>query len=406
MSTQHTGEPTAIGGGDRALETGDVVGEYGIQTLLGKGGFGTVYRAMHPVIGKQVAIKVLARRYSSDEAMVSRFVAEARAVNQIRHRNIIDIFSFGTLTDGRHYYVMEFLDGAPLDRPLHDHGALPLEKALPILRAIARALDAAHAKAHADKKLAAAYFRAGEKAYLAQNFEAAAKNLDEAFKELPAPEIAFSAAQAYRRAHRVKANAAYVARSVELYRFYLSKVTQGGRVGDAADNVGEMERELVALGGVKTAARVEQKTRLASRSRCRARHRGRDARESRIDAGFSARGDGGHQARWRGGQARSMIEVTPGRARGPRRGTRLRAGRAHEMPRWQVGSSVELRAPTAAGEGLDHDRERRAGQRRRPGSALDRRTGRAPGGTAHRSRSSAPVASRSLARSCSSADRR
>jgi serine/threonine protein kinase len=146
VSTQHTGEPTAIGGGDRPLETGDVVGEYVIQAPLGKGGFGTVYRATHPVIGKQVAIKVLARRYSSDEEMVSRFVAEARAVNQIRHRNIIDIFSFGQLPDGRHYYVMEFLDGAPLDRHLNDHGSLPLDKALPILRAIARALDAAHAK--------------------------------------------------------------------------------------------------------------------------------------------------------------------------------------------------------------------------------------------------------------------
>ncbi len=117
--------------------------------------------------------------------------------------------------------------------------------------------------AHADKKLAAAYFRAGEKAYLAQNFEAAAENLDAAFKELPAPELAFSAAQAYRRAHRVKSNVAHVARSIELYKFYLSKVTEGGRVADAADNVGEMERELVTLGGVKAAAPVEQKTRVA-----------------------------------------------------------------------------------------------------------------------------------------------
>lgn len=117
--------------------------------------------------------------------------------------------------------------------------------------------------AHADKKLAAAYFRAGEKAYLAQNFEAAAENLDAAFKELPAPELAFSAAQAYRRAHRVKSNVAHVARSIELYKFYLSKVTEGGRVADAADNVGEMERELVALGGVKAVAPAEQKTRVA-----------------------------------------------------------------------------------------------------------------------------------------------
>jgi eukaryotic-like serine/threonine-protein kinase len=80
-------------------------------------------------------------------------VAEARAVNQIRHRNIIDIFSFGQLPDGRHYYVMEYIDGEPLDRRI-DRGRLSLHEALPILRPIARALDTAHGKgiAHRDLK--------------------------------------------------------------------------------------------------------------------------------------------------------------------------------------------------------------------------------------------------------------
>jgi serine/threonine-protein kinase len=125
-----------------------------VEALLGKGGFGTVYRASHPVIGKLVAIKVLARKYASDPAVISRFAAEARAVNQIRHRNIIDIFQFSQLADGRHYYVMECLDGEPLDRYLAQHGPLPLAEALPILKAIGRALDAAHAKgiAHRDLK--------------------------------------------------------------------------------------------------------------------------------------------------------------------------------------------------------------------------------------------------------------
>ncbi|HEY5935927.1 MAG TPA: serine/threonine-protein kinase, partial [Kofleriaceae bacterium] len=96
----------------------------------------------------------LSRKFSADDEMVSRFVAEARAVNQIRHRHIIDIFSFGQLPDGRHYYVMEHLDGQPLDLHLAERGALSLDEALPILRAVARALDAAHAKgvAHRDLK--------------------------------------------------------------------------------------------------------------------------------------------------------------------------------------------------------------------------------------------------------------
>src|SRR5256885_15712906 len=100
---------------DPDLEPGQMVGEYHVETKVGQGGFGAVFKAVHPLIGKQVAIKVLARRFSVDPEMVARFVAEAKAVNQIRNRHIIDIFSFGQLGDGRAYYVMEYLDGEPLD---------------------------------------------------------------------------------------------------------------------------------------------------------------------------------------------------------------------------------------------------------------------------------------------------
>jgi serine/threonine-protein kinase len=139
---------------DVELRAGEVVGEYQIEGKLGEGGFGTVYRAVHPLIGKRCAIKTLHRQFSSNPQMVSRFIAEARAVNQIRHRNIIDIFSFGALPDGRQYYLMELLDGMPFDRYLAREGPLPVERALPILRPIARALEAAHATgiAHRDLK--------------------------------------------------------------------------------------------------------------------------------------------------------------------------------------------------------------------------------------------------------------
>ena len=126
-----------------------------VEGKLGEGGFGTVYRAVHPLIGKQAAIKVLHRQYSANPQMVSRFIAEARAVNQIRHRNIIDIFSFGQLPDGRQYYVMELLEGAPLDEYLQARGtARRSRRRMPILRGVARALDAAHAKGivHRDLK--------------------------------------------------------------------------------------------------------------------------------------------------------------------------------------------------------------------------------------------------------------
>ncbi|WP_437893165.1 serine/threonine-protein kinase [Sorangium sp. So ce124] len=141
-------------GADPELAPGTPVGEYRVEAKIGAGGFGTVYRAIHPVIGKAAAIKVLSRQCSANPQLVSRFVAEARAVNQIRHRNIIDIFSFGALEDGRHYYVMELLEGMTLDAYRRKRGRLPPAEALPILVKIARALDAAHAAgiAHRDLK--------------------------------------------------------------------------------------------------------------------------------------------------------------------------------------------------------------------------------------------------------------
>jgi serine/threonine-protein kinase len=140
--------------GELDLAEGQKVGEYVVEHKIGQGGFGSVFSAKHPLIGKRAAVKVLSRKYSADPEVVSRFVAEARAVNQIRDRHIIDIFGFGELEDGRSYYVMEYLEGEPLDERLSDGTGMPLEDAVPILRSIARALDAAHAAgiAHRDLK--------------------------------------------------------------------------------------------------------------------------------------------------------------------------------------------------------------------------------------------------------------
>ena len=79
------------------------------------------------MIGKRVAIKVLAPHIASNPELVRRFVDEARAVNKIGHPNIIDIFSFGWLPDQRHYFVMEFLDGQSLADRLK-RGAVPARR--------------------------------------------------------------------------------------------------------------------------------------------------------------------------------------------------------------------------------------------------------------------------------------
>ena len=136
---------TAYASLETELPAGSRVGEYIIDETIGEGGFGTVYRGTHPVIGKSAAVKVLKREFSSNPEMVSRFIAEARAVNQIRHRNIIDIFAFGTLDDGRHFYVMELLEGTTLDHLIEKNGRVELHDALPILKQLGRALGAVHA---------------------------------------------------------------------------------------------------------------------------------------------------------------------------------------------------------------------------------------------------------------------
>src|ERR1044071_4849220 len=93
---------------------GTEVGGYSIDGELGHGGMGVVYSATHPVIGKRAAIKVLKPEMSRNRDAVERFALEARAVNQIGHPNIVDIFAFGVLNDGRSYYVMDLLAGESL----------------------------------------------------------------------------------------------------------------------------------------------------------------------------------------------------------------------------------------------------------------------------------------------------
>jgi serine/threonine protein kinase len=126
------------------LQTGALVGEYQISERIAEGGMGTVYGAVHPIIGKKVAIKVLAGRLAKNSNAIRRFVLEARAVNDIRHPGLVDIFSFGRLTDGRPYYVMEFLDGRSLGAVLRAHFRLLPIDSYHVFLEVGRALVAVH----------------------------------------------------------------------------------------------------------------------------------------------------------------------------------------------------------------------------------------------------------------------
>jgi eukaryotic-like serine/threonine-protein kinase len=124
---------------------GEMAGEYRLVRKLGEGGFGAVYEAEHPLLKRRAAVKVLHRAARMDSDALLRFISEAQAANQIRSRHIVDIFSFGKLADGRHFYVMDLLHGEPLDRFLDREKRIDVPRALQLLRPIAEALDAAHA---------------------------------------------------------------------------------------------------------------------------------------------------------------------------------------------------------------------------------------------------------------------
>ncbi len=127
------------------LQAGTEVGGFRVCERIGRGAFCSVYRATHPLIGKEVAIKLLARAHAQDPCSVQRFIEEARAVTRLRHPNIVDIYGFGELHDGTPYHVMELLRGNSLAEVLRQHRVLPIGRALHILGEVASALDAAHA---------------------------------------------------------------------------------------------------------------------------------------------------------------------------------------------------------------------------------------------------------------------
>ncbi len=101
------------------LPIGTLVGIYRIESLIGSGGMGAVYRGIHTKLGRKAALKVLSDSLAADPTYVSRFFHEARIVAEVGHPNIIDIHDFiETETPRRVAYVMELVDGPPLSRVL------------------------------------------------------------------------------------------------------------------------------------------------------------------------------------------------------------------------------------------------------------------------------------------------
>ncbi|MGZ6095857.1 MAG: protein kinase domain-containing protein, partial [Polyangiales bacterium] len=130
---------------DPGLQPGAIVAGYRIEKLLGFGGMGAVYEAVHVVIGKRAAVKVIQAHAASSKTGIERFIQEARLVNQIRHPCIVDVFGFDALPDGRPVLIMELLEGETLAQLLTRRGRLPPQEAIALLLPVLGALSAAHA---------------------------------------------------------------------------------------------------------------------------------------------------------------------------------------------------------------------------------------------------------------------
>jgi serine/threonine-protein kinase len=122
--------------------TGETFGDFRIQRLLGKGGMGEVYLAEQVSLQRKVAIKVLREDLAANPTMLERFKAESKAVAQLSHTNVVQVHTVGE-HDGRHYMVLEYVEGKSLCSYLVRKGPLDVVLVLSIMRQVASALNRA-----------------------------------------------------------------------------------------------------------------------------------------------------------------------------------------------------------------------------------------------------------------------
>jgi serine/threonine-protein kinase len=123
----------------------EVAGRYRLDSRLGAGGMSTVFMALDTVLERPVAVKLLAEHLADDEAFVARFRREALAAARLQHPNIVQVFDSGLdEPSGRHYIVMEYVEGPSCADLIRDEGVLDIGQAVSIVRDACHGLDYAH----------------------------------------------------------------------------------------------------------------------------------------------------------------------------------------------------------------------------------------------------------------------
>jgi len=134
-------------------------GMYRIVGLLGEGGMGAVYEGLHLRLQKRIAVKVMARELAANTEALNRFHREAMVTSALGHPHIVQVFDFSTTPTGEPFLVMEFLEGEDLEHRLRRAGRLSPPATLHVVKQVASALAATHAKGivHRDLKPANIY---------------------------------------------------------------------------------------------------------------------------------------------------------------------------------------------------------------------------------------------------------
>jgi serine/threonine-protein kinase len=123
----------------------EIGGRYALESRLGAGGMSTVFLARDSVLERPVAVKLLAEHLAEDEAFVARFRREALAAARLQHPNIVQVFDSGEDPDsGRHFIVMEYVDGPSCADKLRTDNVFGLEESVAIMRDSLHGLDYAH----------------------------------------------------------------------------------------------------------------------------------------------------------------------------------------------------------------------------------------------------------------------
>jgi serine/threonine-protein kinase len=127
------------------IEPGHVVADkYEVERVLGQGGMGTVFSAVHIQLRERVAIKLLSREATAQSEALSRFMREARAAARIKSEHVAKVSDVGTLPDTTPYIVMEYLEGADLSDVLAQRGPLPVDDAVELVLQACEAIAEAH----------------------------------------------------------------------------------------------------------------------------------------------------------------------------------------------------------------------------------------------------------------------